>query len=80
MPFASFVLLGYKSLMSVVVKFNMWASTFNFSIVATTGALSVLVMLIVTFVLSDYLFVSNKTKKVISLLGVAAFLSMLVFV
>lgn len=80
MPFASFVLLGYKSLMSVVVKFNMWASTFNFSIVATTGALSVLVMLMVTFVLSDYLFVSNKTKKVIALLGTATFLSMLVFV
>jgi hypothetical protein len=34
---------------------------------------------VVTFALSDYLFISNKSKRVIGLWGMAMILSMLVF-
>ena len=79
LPFASCVLTGYELVMGVVVKFNIWASTFDLSLFATTGALSIVIMLVVTFALSDYLFVSNKSKRVIGLWGMAMILSMLVF-
>ena len=80
LPFASVVMLGYQSVMSVVIKFNVWVSALDLSVFATTGVLSVVLMLVVTFILSDYLFVSNKTKRIVSLCGLAMILLMLIFV
>ena len=80
LPFATFVLTGYESVMSVVVKFNTWIDMLDLSVTVTTEGLALVLMTMTTFILSDYLFVSNKTKKVLAIGGIALVLLMLVFV
>lgn len=78
MPFMSFLLSGYGFLVDIVIKFNYAVSRLGWTL--RFGELSILILvfsLMLMFILSDYVFVSRKSK--LALAAVPASL-MLLFV
>ncbi len=69
LPFASAMLGLFSTIMSVVVKFNFWATglglVMNFS---NMKWLTVIVALVVIYILSDYVFIKRNTKVMASLI------------
>lgn len=67
LPFMSFVNHGFGLLMDVVVRFNSWIANIGFDLRAgSVPWLSILVMFIFMFVVSDYVFVKKKTKAIVA--------------
>ena len=66
-PFMGFLNVLFGELMSVVVKFNTWIA--NFGIYLRFGSCSVVViplMILMMFIVSDYVFLSKKKKLIAS--------------
>ncbi len=83
MPFISPVLILFSYVMSVVVKFNFWATGLGLIInFAEMKAVAIVGILIVMFIVSDYLFVKKNTKVLLSVITllVCAFVGVIMLV
>ena len=79
-PFMSFMLYGYEFLMDLVVKFNAFVTSLGTSVVlAGVSVIFLIMMFIVEFICSDYVFVKKTTKLKASLI-VCAICNMLALV
>lgn len=64
LPFMSFSLIGYDALMGVVVRFDSWLAKVGMLISGSASMFVVLLTIFIMVIVSDYLFISKKSKTI----------------